>query len=47
MWSFGLFKPLLILGAVARGLSPMSEALQQKAMTFSLNKRQVGSFSTI
>jgi len=28
-----------ILGAVARGLSPMSEALQQKAMTFSLNKR--------
>ena len=28
-----------ILGAVARGLSPMSEALQQKAMTFSLNKK--------
>ena len=28
-----------ILGAVARGLSPMSEAIQQKAMTFSLNKR--------
>ena len=28
-----------ILGTVARGLSPMSEALQQKAMTFSLNKK--------
>jgi hypothetical protein len=28
-----------ILGAGLRALSPMSEALQQKAMTFSLNKR--------
>jgi len=33
------FKEGGILGAVTRGLSPMSEALQQKAMTFSLNKR--------
>jgi len=28
-----------ILGAVARGFSPISEAIQQKAMTFSLNRK--------
>jgi len=33
------FKDGGILGSLLRGFSPMSEALQQKAMTFSLNKR--------